>query len=283
MLLDAGEGVQTNIRKYKVPMQKIDLICISHMHGDHVLGLPGLLGSMNLFGRERPLCLTGPKALEPFVRQALEHTKTYLRFPLRFTACNPDHTATVEQWGDNTLTSVPVKHRIEAFGFKLQNRPTQRNLKKEEIVRNQLQRSEILKLKSGLDVLRPTGEKLNAADLCYALPATSTYVFSGDTAPCDALRVAAANADVLYHEATFLHELHSTARSTGHTTSKQAADTAVFTRVQTLILGHLSSRYKDESVVLAEAQETFAESHLAKEGMRIRMVPGEKPRIDYLE
>lgn len=283
MLLDAGEGVQNNIRKYKVPMQKIDNVCISHMHGDHVLGLPGLLGSMNLFGRERPLSLAGPAALESFVRQALEHTKTYVRFPLEFISCDPTNPTILVEWGDNTLTSVPVKHRIEAFGFKLQNRPTQRNLKKEEIVRNKLQRSEILRLKSGLDVVRPSGEKLCSSDLCYALPESSTYVFSGDTAPCVALRESSKNADVLYHEATFLHNLQSTARSTGHTTAKQAADIAAATNVRMLILGHLSSRYRDESIVLTEAKETFFESHLANEGMRIRLVPGEMPRIDYLE
>lgn len=283
ILLDAGEGVQTNIRKYKVPMQKIDTICISHMHGDHVLGLPGLLGSMNLFGRERDLTLVGPASLETYVRESLRLTHTFVRFTMHFIACDTSRPAQIQQWGDNCLESIPVKHRIEAFGFKLQNVPTKRNLKKASVPALNLQRSEILKLKSGKDVVRATGERLIAEKLCLPLPNTSTYVFSGDTAPCENIRVASQGANVLYHESTFLHELKSTARSTGHSTAQDAATLAAEAGVHTLVLGHLSSRYQDESRVEEEGRRFFGNTHLATEGMRIRLSPKEMPRIDYLE
>lgn len=283
LLLDAGEGVQTNIRRFKVPLQKIDVVCISHMHGDHVLGLPGLLGSMNLFGREKSLTLIGPVDLEEYVRTSLKLTSTHIRFPMTFVPCGESIPVIVDSWGDNTLEYIPVRHRIEAYGYVLQHRPSLRNIKKTEIERLGLKRSEILELKSGRDVTRVDGTVLACDELCFPLSASTKYVFSGDTAPCDLLKSAADGADALYHEATFLHELKTTAKSTGHSTAKQAAEVADAAQVGALVLGHLSPRYRDEGKVLEEARAIFANTHLANEGLRIRFSASEKPRIDYLE
>lgn len=124
---------------------------------------------------------------------------------------------------------------------------------------------------------------LSAERLCEPLKPKIKYVFSGDTSPSADLSAASKDADVLYHEATFLHELRTTAKSTGHTTAKQAGELATKSNVHTLVLGHLSSRYRDETKVLEEAATQHANVHLANEGMKIRLAPGEKPQIQYLE
>lgn len=283
ILFDAGEGIQAAIRKFGVPLQKIEAICISHMHGDHVLGLPGLIGSMSLFGRVKPLHLFGPSTLQQYITETLKWTHTHAKFPIVIQACPENAASTLEEWGNNALLSIPVKHRVPAFGFALTHTPRLRNVRKELISRHELTPSEILQLKTGRDVGRDSGEVLYAEQICEQLKPGISYVFSGDTAPSAALSELANGADVLYHEATFLHELRKTAKSTGHTTAKQAGEFATKSMVDTLILGHLSSRYRDETVVLTEAATHHANVHLADEGMKIRLAPGEKPRIRYLE
>ena len=283
ILLDCGEGLQTNLRKYKIPLQKIDLICISHMHGDHVLGLPGLLGSLNLFGRERPLRLAGPSALESYVSHALELTETNVRFPLEFIDCAHLDSNPVIEWGDNVIRSFAVKHRIEAYGFTLLHSPSSHKLHKDSIRQHGLTRSEILSLKAGVDVSRSDGSVLPVAEHCEPLKAVINYTYGGDTRPVEPVAEAAHDADVLYHEATFLQELAATAKSTGHSTAQQAAKLGYEAGVRLLILGHLSSRYRDESKVLNEAQAVHPNVCLADEGMRIRLASGESPRVNYLE
>lgn len=283
ILLDCGEGVQTNIRRYKIPLQKIELICISHLHGDHVFGLPGLLGSMNLFGRERPLRIVGPVALKEYVSQALDLTETHIRFPIEYTDCADSKGIPVITWGDNTVRSFPVKHRIEAYGFAFSHHPTTHKIRKESIVSHGLLRSEILGLKAGNELNRSTGEVLRVADHCEPLQPAISYAYSGDSRPCDSVLAASQDADVLYHEATFLHDMASTAKSTGHSTAQEAARLGRKANAHLLILGHLSSRYRDEGRVLEEAQCFHNNVRLAKEGMRIRLIPGEKPSVSYLE
>lgn len=283
ILLDCGEGLQTNLRKYKIPLQKIDLICISHMHGDHVLGLPGLLGSMNLFGRERPLCITGPSTLESYVRQALALTETHVRFPLEFIDCAHLDSGSVIEWGENVIRSFAVKHRIEAYGFTFVHSPSKHKLYKDSIGQHGLTRSEILSLKAGENVTRTDGSILRVTEHCEPLKPKINYTYSGDTRPTESVANAAREADVLYHEATFLQELAATAKSTGHSTAQQAAELGKEAKVRLLILGHLSSRYRDENKVLNEAKAIHPNVRLANEGMRIRLTPGESPSVNYLE
>lgn len=283
ILLDCGEGLQTNLRRYKIPLQKIDVICISHMHGDHVLGLPGLLGSMNLFGRERSLRIAGPSAIESYVRQALELTETYVRFPLEFIDCVGLDGDSVIEWGDNVIRSFAVKHRIEAYGFTFVHCPTTHRLYKDSIVRHGLTRSEIVSLKAGSDVTRGDGSVLRVAEHCEPLKPAINYTYSGDTRPTRAVTEAARDADILYHEATFLHELAATAKSTGHSTAQEAAKLGLEAGARLLILGHLSSRYRDEGRVLDEARTVHPNVLLADEGMRIRLAPGKLPSVNYLE
>jgi ribonuclease Z len=206
-----------------------------------------------------------------------------VRFPLEFIDCARLDSQPVIKWGDNAIYGFAVKHRIEAYGFKFTHEPSTHNIHKDSIETHGLERSEILSLKSGTDVTRTDGTVLKVAEHCEPLRSAINYAYSGDTRPTESVEDAARDADVLYHEATFLHDLAATAKSTGHSTAQQAANLAHEARTRLLVLGHLSSRYRDEINVLDEARAIHPNVCLADEGLRIRLAPGERPSINYLE
>jgi len=271
MLLDAGEGVQLGLRQQRIPFQKIERIFISHMHGDHVLGLPGLIGSMNLLGRERPLHIYGPSNLESYLLPALKLTETHLKFKLNFIAANPQGMHVAIQEKGARISSFPVKHRLEAYGYQFYFEAPELNVRKDRIEAFELQRSEIIQLKRGKDVLRADGTRIKFAQACHNKTNPKCYVYSGDTRPCDAVLAASLNADLLYHEATFLDDKRRKAKETGHSTAKQAAQIAADANVKKLVIGHFSSRYRNEELLAEEAEATFKHVVLANEGMKFQL------------
>ena len=271
MLLDAGEGVQLGLRQQRIPFQKIDRIFISHMHGDHVLGLPGLIGSMNLLGRERTLHIHGPSNLESYVLTALKLTETHLKFNLNFDAANPEDMHVAIQEKGARISSFPVKHRIEAYGYQFYFEAPELNVRKNQIEALELQRSEIIQLKRGKDVQRSDGTRIKFAQACHSKANPICYVYSGDTRPCDAVLAASLNADLLYHEATFLDDKRRKAKETGHSTAKQAAQIAADANVKKLVIGHFSSRYRNEELLAMEAKAIFKNVVLANEGMKFQL------------
>jgi len=272
-VVDAGEGVQVGLRENRIPIQKIHCVCISHMHGDHVFGLPGLIGSMNLYGRKESLTIIGPAPLKEFLWNCLRSTETHIRFEINFIVPEEHDAVVVMDWGESSLKSVPVKHRIPAFGYAFEFKPKKRNLIKSKIDLHQLSRSEILALKSGQHLTREDGTFLNPNELCLPLKSSLKYVYSGDTRPCQQLEQAADQADLLYHEATFTHDLAKRAKETGHSTAREAGQVATRAMSKRLLIGHFSSRYKDESKLLKEAEEFHENVLLAHDGLRIALKP----------
>ena len=265
-LLDAGEGVQKSLRSHHVPFQKIERVFISHMHGDHVLGLPGLIGSMNLLGRKKPLGIHGPANLERWLMEGLRLTETHLNFEIQFSSNNQDELTLAWAEGEIEVLSAPVNHRIEAYAYRFNWSPRLLNLKKSSLELLNLKRTEIIQLKKGHDVQRTDGSTLKASEHCHPLNPGLSYVFSGDTTPCSMLNALALDADLMYHEATFAEALSLRAKQTGHSTAKQAATTALDANVGALLIGHFSSRYRSLDGLLKEARETFDRVQLAEEG-----------------
>ncbi len=264
LLLDAGEGVQLGLRRHKVPFSRIHHIAISHMHGDHVLGLPGLIGSMNLLGRKDPLKLFGPAALEPWLMETLRLTSTFLQFQLEFHALTAGASEVIWDAATFTVSAFPTRHRIPTHGFLIREKARAWNLKRESVLLHQLTVDEIKALKRG-EVVREGVRAIAPEVACWPPPPERSYAFAADTRPSEAVAAAVSGADVLYHEATFKQELSQRARETGHSTAQQAAEIAAAAGVGRLVLGHFSARYRDLTPLLDEARAVFSNVTLASD------------------
>lgn len=270
LLIDAGEGVQLGLRRHKVPFSRIHHIAISHMHGDHVLGLPGLIGSMNLLGRKAPLKLFGPVALEPWLMETLRLTSTFLQFPLEFHATTEGSSEVIWDEATFTVSAFPTQHRIPTHGFLIREKPLEWNLKREAVTLHQLTVDEMKALKGGKAV-REGKFAISPETACSPPPPPRSYAFAADTRPSEKVVEAVSGADVLYHEATFKQELSQRARETGHSTAQQAAQVAAAAGVGRLILGHFSARYRDLIPLLDEARTVFSNVILASDDEVIRV------------
>lgn len=266
MLIDAGEGVQSSLRKMSVPWNRLSHVFISHMHGDHVLGLPGWIGSMNLHGRTEPLHLVGPPQLERFLNHIHESTHSYLRFPLVFHALQ-EHSGWQEVWDHSRFVvhAFPTRHRIPTWGFRFDEKPLPRNIRKDRLRELPLGRSVLMALKSGQGVWTPEGDWLDPEWWCEPAKQPRSYVYAADTAYSLDVVEASRNASLLYHEATFMTKDKSRAKDTYHSTSRDAARVAHEAGVSALLLGHFSSRYKDLTPLLEEARELFPKAQLASD------------------
>ena len=265
-LFDAGEGVQVSLRRHKVPFSKIHHVFVSHMHGDHVLGLPGLIGSMNLLGRKDALTLHGPEALEAWLMDNLRLTATHLQFPLNFEVNPPGEVRMAWEQSTFRVMAFPVQHRIPTHGFRVDERPRMGSIRRESIAGLELSFEEIRLLKSGRAIRNGSVKPEEVFD---AGPAIRSYAFAADTRPSTRVVEAVTEATCLYHEATFKADLAARARETGHSTAEQAARIALDAGVGRLVVGHFSSRYRDLTPLLAEAQAVFPSTTLASDGMKI--------------
>lgn len=268
-LVDCGEGTQIQLRKNKFKFQRINQIFISHLHGDHFFGLLGLISSMHLYGRTKSLQIFGPAALEEIVAVNLKHSQTFLNFALEFIHTDPK--SQQKLFEDNTLEiySFPLKHRIACTGFIFKEKPRQPRIEKSTIGRLRLSIPEIVALKNCEDVKRENGRLLEWKKITVPMEPPRSYAFCSDTIYQESLVNSIRDCDLLYHEATFMHDMLDRAKATFHTTAKQAAILAKNSNVKKLVLGHFSARYRDLTPLLFEAQSEFENTVLAEEGLTL--------------
>lgn len=270
-LIDCGEGTQIQLRKFKIKFQRINHIFISHLHGDHYLGLVGLISSFHLLGRKSELHVYGPADLKTLIDINLKLSDTYLNFPIEFHPTHPKEQQLLFE--DNTLTveSLPLKHRIECTGFLFREKPFPLRLRKEKIREYKLQPSQIIKLKKGEDAPLENGSVVTAEEACWPQIKSRAYAYCSDTAYKEDLIDRVKEVDLLYHESTFLDSEIERAKVTFHSTAKQAAEVAKKAQAIQLLLGHYSSRYKEEESFKLEAQEIFSNVLLADEGLKFQV------------
>lgn len=270
-LIDCGEGTQMQLRRYKVRFQKINHIFISHLHGDHYLGLLGLVSSMHLLGRQNDLHLYGPPPLQELVEVNLKHSETYLDFKIYYHPLQNKEPEMIME--DKTLTvhSFPLKHRVPCTGFLFREKQRPLKVIKEKIHHYKLTPSQILLLKKGENIVLDNGYNLRTEEACIHPPVPKSYAYCSDTAYYEKLVEVIRGVDLLYHESTFLEAEKERAKSTFHSTAKQAASIAKQAEVKELLLGHYSSRYMDESGFITEAQEVFPNVRIAGEGLRFEI------------
>jgi ribonuclease Z len=262
-LIDCGEGTQVQLRKAKAKFSKINHIFISHLHGDHVFGLIGLISTLQLLGKETPLQIFGPEGIKDFIMNQLFHTKANCSFDLVFNELNSKNSQLIFEDEKVEVHTVPLDHRIYTNGFLFKEKPKPRKLNIEEIRKHpEIEICDYENLKRGKDFQLENGEIIFNSKLTFNPEKPLSYAFCSDTRYKPEICEIIKNVDLLYHEATFLHELKEMADYTGHTTALEAAKIAKKANAGKLILGHFSNRYKDVSVLLNEAKTVFEKTIL---------------------
>jgi ribonuclease Z len=264
MLVDCGEGTQHQLLHHKVRLNKIGQIFISHLHGDHYLGLMGLLSTMQLQGRTEPLQLFAPRGLADILTVQWAASGGFVNYLIDFQGLTPNASGLIYQNELLEVHHLPLDHRLECHGFVFKEKPRLRKIVK-ELLPPDLPVAQILALKHGQDV-EFGGQILTNEAFTRPPRPVRTYAYCSDTRYNEQLARHFTGADLLYHEATFAEDYAHRAAETYHSTAKQAAQMAQLAQVKQLLLGHFSVRYRYPEVLLAEAQTIFPATALAWEG-----------------
>lgn len=265
-LIDCGEGTQQQLLRYDIKATRIDHIFISHLHGDHYLGLVGLLSSLHLNGRRKPLKLFGPVHLKEIIDIQFKYSETVINYPLEFYATNPDKPEVILDNQDIVVETIPLDHRVPCTGFLFRQKKRLRKLLKDKLAELNIPLEYFTSLKKGKDYVAPNGTVYPNEALTADPSEPKMYAYCSDTIFNSSYFDQIKGADLLYHEATFLHDMLGRAKDTYHTTAWQAAEVAVETGAKKLLIGHFSARYKSLSDLLEEARNVFPETELAIEG-----------------
>lgn len=265
-LIDCGEGTQMQLNRYKIRYHRINHIFISHLHGDHYLGLMGLLSTMHLQGRKDELHLFGTKELKHITDLQLEYSQTVLRYPLMFHEIDTKKKKIIYDDDVISVESIPMNHRIDCCGFLFREKEGLRKLIKEKLEEHQIPYTFYIELKKGKDYIDASGNKIQNETITHPPNRARSYAYCSDTMYDEGIVNQISGVDLLYHEATFTSEMLERAQETFHTTASQAATIAGKAKVKQLLLGHFSARYKDVTPLLDEAIKVFPHSKLALEG-----------------
>jgi ribonuclease Z len=266
-LIDCGEGTQQQMRKYKVGFTKINHIFISHLHGDHFYGLIGLLSTYGILSREKELHIYGPKGIKEVTLLQLKVSKSHANYPIIFHELNSKESELIFEDDKVSVKTIPLKHRVYTNGYLFTEKEKPLKLHIDNIKQyKEIDRADYNNIKAGKDITLSTGEIISNSELTLPPKQPLSFAFCSDTVYKPDIVPIIRNADLLYHEATFLNDREDLARKTKHTTSKQAAQIAKDANVNQLILGHYSGRYKDISLFKKEAKEIFDKTELAEPG-----------------
>ena len=265
-LLDCGEGTQYAMVAHKVPMMKLDSLFLTHIHGDHVFGIFGLLSTLGMKGRQMPLNIFAPANFGPILKFFLSYYGDGIGFEIRYTPLKMKGPETILETKSLRVQAFPLNHGIETFGFRFEEKDPPFNVYKEAIEKFGLSLTEIGTLKRGEDVLRADGSTIPASEAAYKPFVPRSYAYVTDTAPfpeeADWLR----GTTVIYHEATYLQELADQGALRHHSTTAQAAQVALAAGARKLLIGHYSSRNTEGRAYEAECRAIFPETYATSDG-----------------
>jgi len=265
-LIDCGEGTQVSLRRMHIHFQRIKHIFISHLHGDHFYGLIGLISSMHLLGRTKPLHVYGPPELIQIIDLQLQASLTNLLYTLDFHPTQAERAEILFEDETMIISSFPMLHRIPTTGFIFMEKPYERRIRKEMIGQLQIPVHLLPQIKSGADFVADDGTVYPNHMLTSESPSPRSYAFCSDTAYFEDIIPIIKGADLLYHETTFMNNRGVNASEKFHSTTGQAATIAVKAEVKKLIIGHYSARYDDLQPLLDEAKAVFADTELGIDG-----------------
>ena len=271
-LIDCGEGTQLQMRKNRICFSKINHIFISHLHGDHVFGIYGLLSTMNLMGRKIPINIYAPGNYDILLNSHLRDFDINLGFEIQYTSLKNKNPEIILDDKHLTVTSFPLVHRIPSFGFLFCEKPKDKNIIKESIDKYNIPISCIKDIKKGEDFINSDGKIIKNDILTLPVTPPVSYAYCSDTRYFSRLSSFVKGVTVIYHEATFSAENKKLAKTTFHSTTHDAATTAKNAEAQTLIIGHFSSRYKNINPLVDEARSVFPRTFPAIDGKSYEIV-----------
>jgi ribonuclease Z len=273
-LIDCGEGTQIQLRRFRIRFGRINHIFISHLHGDHVFGLFGLISSFGLMGRKTDLHIFSPPQLESILESHLNTFGHERQFAIIYHPLTGSKPKRILDEARISVDTIPLKHSTPCYGFLFREKEKLRNIRKEVIRFYNIPVKDIMPVKEGNDFVQPDGTVIPNAVLTYAPPPVRSYAYCTDTQILPKIASQIEGVDLFYHEATFLRKDEALAKKTLHSTAGQAAKLALDAGVKNLILGHFSVRYKTVQPFAEEAALHYPEVHLANDGDVYSIEPG---------
>lgn len=281
-MLDCAEGTQMALRRSRLSFSHLQAIFLTHLHGDHVFGLIGMLSTFGLLGRIQDLHIYGPQDLERVFQPQIDYFCADSPYRIILHEIDPRTSQVIYEDRSVTISTLPLTHRVPCCGYLFREKPTPRHIRRDMIDFYHIPISQINNIKAGMDWTTPDGDLIPNERLTTPSDPVRSYAYCTDTTYRPQLAELLRGISCLYHEATFASEHALLAKKTFHSTAAQAAQIALDAQVGRLILGHFSSRYKtpaskdsDEGIseltLLQEAQQIFPSTMLAEDGMNIKL------------
>ena len=270
-MIDCGEGAQLQLRRSKLKFTRLNHIFISHLHGDHCFGLMGLISTFGLLGRTAPLHIYAHEELERLLQPQLDFFCKGMTYEVKFHHIDPTKAEMIYEDRSVSVTTIPFRHRIPSCGFLFQEKKTPNHIIRDMIDFYQIPAFELNRIKNGADYVCPDGTIVPNGRLTTPSASPRSFAYCSDTVHQRNILPQIKGADLLFHEATFMHEDAARAKETFHTTTLQAAEIARDAEVKQLVIGHFSARYENEALLLEETQSLFPNTLLAKENLRITL------------
>jgi len=270
-MVDCGEGAQLEMKRNKLSYARLNHIFLSHLHGDHCLGLIGLISTLGLNDRTAELVIHAHPDAERIFRPMLNYFCTDIPFNVRFNSISPQKSELIFEDRSLQVFSIPLRHRVPTSGFLFSEKATQPHIVPEMTKYHEVPLSFYNRLKAGEDYRREDGVIVPNSVLTRPAALPRRYAYCSDTAYSERIVPLIESVDLLYHESTFMDDQKARAKQTMHSTAKQAATIAKMADVKKLVLGHYSARYKDLKPLLAEAKSIFPNTHLSQDGFTFRI------------
>ncbi len=264
-LVDCGEGTQVQLRRSRLRFTKISAVFITHLHGDHCFGLIGMLSTFGLLGRTARLAIYAPAALEDMLKQQMQMFCHDFDYEVDFHPVDTRLQQIVYEDRSLTVETIPLEHRMPCCGYLFREKPSLPHIRRDMIDFYQIPTSQINNIKAGSDWTMPDGEVVRNERLVEPAAPARSYAYCSDTRYIPTLHQRIKNISTLYHESTYGEDNLLMAQKYYHSTARQAALVAREAGVGQLLLGHYSSRYEDEQVLLREAQNVFENTYLTDE------------------
>ncbi len=268
-LIDCGEGTQVQLSKFKLSFQRINHIFISHLHGDHYFGLIGLINSMHLLGRNKDLHIYAHYELKEIIELQLQSSDIELNYPLFFHPLPENNETILFEDGNIRISNIILNHSIKCVGFLFEEKTFKRKLITSKMDKYRIPHDKINSLRNGADWVDNTGKVISNELLTEENLQPHRYAYCTDTRYSEDLIDKVMYVDLLYHETTFMSGLEKRAEQTGHSTTMQAAKIAKKAKVNNLLIGHYSKRYRDLNKLFLETKKNFVNTILSYPGLLI--------------